>query len=409
MHIALCRPIHLEGGSPLGGSLATQSGTRKYRNGLAKVGKYWWVCLKRGGKKVERSTGCTSRSDAEKVRDALRTQLGLGKHGIDAQGPFDVPSLELAVREWQQANAEVVSGRYLEQMAEMVQIHLGKWKDLPLNEITTEIVEKARKHYLANKGKKTLKGTTFSVEHSKGGANRLVRLLSALYGWAIRSRKYLKERPWHLSEVKVQQRARAVVWPEQVRPFLAAVGNTTRSRIIALSIRMQIGLGLRESETGTAEWEWVDWRNATYMPGKTKNRKVRQIPIPQWLMEELRREWERQGRPSRGLLLRYGKGESLGKSPVYRGFTKNAIRIAGESLKIRGLHPHRLRATFATAHFETGTTLQQIMLMMGHDKPQTTLRYIETRPKEAAKAQDRVAEAMGFAVQATQEGTPQAV
>lgn len=196
---ATCSVVFISGWSIPGGSLATQSGTRKYRNGLAKVGKYWWVCLKRAGKKVERSTGCTSRSDAEKVRDALRTQLGLGKHGIEAKGPFDVPTLEKALSEWRQANAEVVSARYLEQMGEMVQIHMGKWKDLPLNEITTEIVEKARKQYLASKGKKTLKGTTFSVEHSKGGANRLVRLLSALYGWAIRSRKYLKERPWHLS------------------------------------------------------------------------------------------------------------------------------------------------------------------------------------------------------------------
>ena len=70
--------------------------------------------------------------------------------------------------------------------------------------------------------------------------------------------------------------------------------------------------------------------------------------------------------------------------------------MAGATLGIEGLHTHRLRATFATAHFEAGITLQQIMLMLGHDKPQTTLRCIETRQKDAVQARDKVAEAMGF-------------
>ncbi len=94
-----------------------------------------------------------------------------------------------------------------------------------------------------------------------------------------------------------------------------------------------------------------------------------------------------------GYVLQYRDGED----PIYRGLTKNAIRSAGDRLGIPGLHPHRLRATFATAHFEAGTTIQQIRLTMQHDKPQITLRYIETRQKVAVKAQARAAAAMGFA------------
>ena len=61
-----------------------------------------------------------------------------------------------------------------------------------------------------------------------------------------------------------------------------------------------------------------------------------------------------------------------------------------------GLHPHRLRASFATTHFEAGTPLSQIQQMMGHEDPETTMRYIVQRPKDQAVAQERVSELMGF-------------
>lgn len=366
--------------------------SRKYKNGLGKSGKYWWVCINKNGKKIERSTGCVDRSDAEIVRDSLIRQLTFAKHDLKIRGPFDVPSLEKTAMEWAKANEGVYAPRYIDQMVKTVQVHMSPYKHLPLDEITTEIMEKARKKYLTSKGEKVLKGVNLKVEHSLGGANRLIRLISALFGWAIKRRQYIEKRPWNLSEVKVQQLPRPVVWPEQVRPFLEGVNKTTRSRVISLSIRMQLALGLRESETSSADWSWVSWRTSHYIPGKTKNRKLRQIPIPHWLLQGLREEWERQGKPTRGIILKHGAGED----PIYRGFTKNAIRVAGATLGIEGLHPHRLRATFATAHFEAGTTLQQIMLMLGHDKPQTTLRYIETRQKDVVQAQDKVAEAMGF-------------
>lgn len=359
---------------------------RQVKNGLCKRGKYWWVCVKRGGKKIERSTRCTDRSDAVIVRDALLRQLGLGERGIEVKGPFDTPSLLSAAKDWAKAHEGVVADRYREQMIEAIDTHFSKWNHLPLDEITTAVCEEARRCYLATMGRKTLKGITFEVPHTIGGANRLIRLISALYGWALK-RKLISQRPWHLGERKVQQVPRVVLWPEQVRPFFESVKSHTRSRAITLAIQLQIGLGLRETESATARWEWVSWRTQSFNPGATKNRKTRQIPIPPWLLHTLGVEWDRQGKPTTGLILEEASN---------RGFTKNAVRAAGVDLGIEGLHPHRLRATFATAHFESGTPLAQIMLMLGHEKPPTTMRYIETRPKGAAEAQAKVAEALGL-------------
>ena len=359
---------------------------RQVKNGLCKRGKYWWVCVKRGGKKIERSTRCTDRSDAMVVRDSLLRQMGLHESGIEVKGPFDTPSLLSTAREWAKAHEGVVAPRYQEQMIATVETHFGKWNHLPLEEITTAIFEEARSRYLSTMGTKVLHGKTIEMAHSIGGANRLIRLISALYGWAIK-RKMIPQRPWQLQERKVQQVPRVVLWPEQVRAFFDSVGRHTRSRSITLSIQLQVGLGLRETETATARWEWISWRSEQYTPGATKNRKTRQVPLPGWLLDILKSEWQRQGSPTTGLIL---------KAADRRGFTKNAVRAAGSDLGIEGLHPHRLRATFATAHFETGTELSQIMQMLGHTKEPTTMRYIETRPRGAAEAQARVAEAMGL-------------
>lgn len=65
--------------------------------------------------------------------------------------------------------------------------------------------------------------------------------------------------------------------------------------------------------------------------------------------------------------------------------------------KIHGLHPHVLRATFATAHWEAGTPLSLITAMLGHEDPQTTMGYIRQRARDAKKAQTKVAESMGLA------------
>lgn len=366
----------------------------KYRNCIGKNGKYWWVCLHRGGKKIERSTKCTDRSDAEAVRDELIRQHGLARFNLEVPGPFDpptVPTLLETAKEFALVHDGVVSSRYRQQMVEAVERHLAPHKDLPLDQLTTEMLELARKQYLHSVGRKTLKSIEYVVGHSTGGANRLIRLISALYGWAIKSRNYIESRPWTIQESRVQRAPRPVVWPEQVQGFLSAVEKRSKSKIIRLSIRMQIGLGLRESETATADWRWINWRSEVYSPGITKNRRTRQIPIPRWLLELLKAVWEEAGKPAKGLILTYRDEKT-----VYRGFTKNAVASAGNDIRIKGLHPHRLRATFATAHWENGTPLAQIVLMMGHEKPETTLRYIETRPKEAAEAQAKVARAMGF-------------
>jgi len=67
------------------------------------------------------------------------------------------------------------------------------------------------------------------------------------------------------------------------------------------------------------------------------------------------------------------------------------IRAAAKKVGVVGLHPHRLRATFASTHFEMGTSIGQIQVMMGHESQSTTMGYVVTRPADLAQAQEKFA------------------
>jgi integrase len=97
------------------------------------------------------------------------------------------------------------------------------------------------------------------------------------------------------------------------------------------------------------------------------------------------------GEGRHGLIMPGGADGTHGQS-----YTKKVISKAGEKLGLVGLHPHALRATFATAHWEAGTTLNQLTAMLGHKDPNTTMGYIRQRPLSAAVAQAKVAAAMNL-------------
>ena len=373
----------------------TGKNKRRYRNGVCKYGKKWWICVKYKGKKIEKRTDANNIDEAKVCRDAAYDEL---KARFTPNAPASQKflsrfvTLEQAAQLWYADKKGKVAERYREQMLEAVGIHMSEWKGYPVDAVTSDIMSQAVTKYLGTDGKKVLKGKSISVKHTIGGANRLIRLVSALYGWMMDIKKWFDVRPWRHSQLKSQKEQEPVVWTEDIQTFVNKVDDSTSKRIIRLSIRMQIGLGLRETETATADWKWFERRLKTFSPGLTKSKRPRSIPVPPSLYPLLIEEWERQGKPASGHILKY---RDEGK-PVYRGFTRNAIASAGRKMGIVGLHPHRLRASWATAHHEQGTKIDVIMDMAGHKYESTTRLYILKRSKDATEAQDRVSQAMGF-------------
>jgi integrase len=382
---------------------------RKLKRGLYKhpKGTTWHYYKKIKGKIHAGDTGCTLFASAELWLKKYVDDQALTKAGILL---LDAPSLEEALKEWEEAHQHL-GQVHRDQMRQTIEDYFSKLLHYSLNKIGTAEIEKVRAAYLAKPGRGSGRGNkAWPRKHTNGGANGMIKLVSSLFGWAIK-RGWIRARPWKIERVEAQEERSPVLWPEQVIPFLKVIDSDVipadqkgykgkpRNPDVGLSVRMQLGLGLRETESLEARWENVSWRNASFtvtgstaLDTSTKNRKTRDIDLPPWLQEVLEDRWRAAGSPMSGWIL-----PGRQKRPHVTGYTTKAVALAGEKVGEPDLHPNRLRATFATAHYEVGTPLSQIAQFMGHEDPTTTLgHYIVQRPKGGAEAQKKVSYAMGL-------------
>jgi integrase len=202
----------------------------------------------------------------------------------------------------------------------------------------------------------------------------------------------MEKRPFKGKPIKIQEKVSQIIWPEHVFKFLAIVDGLTESKDIKTAIRLMIQLGLRENEALNARWEDFNERQNIYRPAKTKNRETREIGLPPGLLEYLRKNYKHS---KQGLIMPCKEKKDEAR-PHRTGYTRVIIDWAGILMNIRGLHPHSLRATFATAHWEAGTPLSQITSMLGHKNPQTTMIYVQQRSRDTTEAQRKVAQNMGL-------------
>ena len=94
-----------------------------------------------------------------------------------------------------------------------------------------------------------------------------------------------------------------------------------------------------------------------------------------------------------GLIWGHDKKEKNGKLlrnvPHAEKFSRGVIERASKAIGVVGMHPHRLRATFASTLYEMGTPLSQIRQLLGHKNEATTLGYIVMRPRDLGDTIER--------------------
>ena len=313
-----------------------------------------------------RSTRATDYTKAYEI--ALRAYLG----------EPEKPTLKAGVEEWHETNEKVFSPAHLRNVWDLRK-HLGDLADVPVDHLTTERVEGWRNDLLER--------------YSPATVNQRLRCVKLVLNWLIR-RGVLSKLPFVVPMIKLQKKPRVIVPVEKSAVWQESVVRIAGSRwSLATAVMMAFALGLREGEALGARWEWIDWELCTYSPGETKDRKTVPIPMPPWLVDRLR-----QRKRSGGLIAPSPRGGEY--SP---GATWALIREASAAVGVVGLHPHRLRANFATRLSEDGIPVQDIQRLLRHRSLLTTAGYLEPSMDRVAEAQNRVAERLGLAGKKGQE------
>ena len=350
--------------------------------------------------------GCTWKESKTAARIWLNEFRALQADILIGKAKTPALTLKKVYEAWSKAQSDKVSPEHLNDMRVAIMLHAKTFLKTPLNQLDNRAIDGPEgiiTRYLETRGE----GHNGAVlHHTRGGANSLLKRLRSLCGCAI-TQGYIEVRPFTTKDLRVQEEPRGIVWPERMQEFCAEAdrGGPGRKKEIratvalhsAVAIRIMLALGVREDEALNAEWHWIDWRDQVFVVKKAKNRRIRTIHMPDWLTDYLKGLWMKAGHPAKGLIMPDNTKE--GDVPHCSNFTTKPVARIANKLGIADLTPHRLRATFATTHYEAGTPLSQISQMMGHTgktADTTTMGYIVQRPKGQIEAQEKVAELQGF-------------
>lgn len=352
--------------------------------------KTWHYEFRLANKKRNGDTDHPVRSMAVEFLADLKRELRRDQAGLPPKPKADA-TLDAVLQAWELAEAGTLTEKHILDRAYFMRRHLADFLNLPVDKLTTARLDEARAAYLAGTWTNDTWTTCKGHQHTQGGWNHIRRHLVGLVNWGI-SRGMVRAMPFTGKPIKTQQAVRSIIWPEEVADFLEDVRIYTTSHDLRTAIRLMVQLGLREDEALNAKWEYVLARIQTYRVGETKNRKTRDVPMPDGLVEYLRAT---HGQATVGLILAWEDEKGV-RHPHEERFTAKALARVARVRQLPSLSPHSLRATFATAHWEAGTELAKLTAMLGHEDPNTTMGYIVHRPRSAAEAQKKVAETMGM-------------
>jgi len=259
---------------------------------LVRIGRVWHYHFQIGGVRTRRSTRETLHHRAQAVAARAFREAELWSRTGKA-----VPTLREIVSQWLEANRPVISSSHAINVERFGRLYLYDLGEILIDELTTALVESARNRHL--------------LDHSPSTANEWLRIIRLLCNWAVR-RDVIPRVPFAVRMLKLQKKPKAILNASKASDWLTAIDGYERGRRgVSTAVRLMIGLGLREAETITARFEWIDWERRTYTPGISKGREADPLPMPAWLLDYLRPVCR-----TSGLIVTKTDGKScVGRSP----------------------------------------------------------------------------------------------
>ena len=210
-----------------------------------------------------------------------------------------------------------------------------------------------------------------AYEKSRGIKDTTLRgdrdIYHAFFGWLHREGLLPYDPCSNLSPVKKKK--------EKVLPFsdvelekIKSTDLTTRDKAV---ISFLLSTGCRISEVVALNRKDIDFQNMEVkVLGKgNKERIVYFTNVTSMYLEEYLAE-----RKDDSEALFAGKGTDRLKKGAY----EKRLRQIGDQAGVKKVHPHRFRHTFATNLIDNGMPIQEVSVLMGHERIDTTQQYVYT-------------------------------
>ena len=317
--------------------------------------KYWWFKFTFDGEFVQRSSKCKNKRDAEKVESAFRTQLTLGKIGIEPKR--NIPTFEKAADdflEWTKIKiGEATQKRYLYACLPL-KAFFGKIK---VNKIDAPAVE----NYIG--WRKSQKSRKTGAPRTRDTVNREVIILKKILRRLVNAR-ILRDNP----ALTVQQIAgndlsfHVIIYKEE-KAYLLACPQPLKD-----VAAMMLETGMRPIEVFRLRRDDVSLEKNSLQITQSKTKaSIRQIHLSEKAKAILKARIERFD----GVFL-FPQNEKDGRNHVKTldVFHRRAINKLGFKFRL-----YDCRHTFATRALESGIDLLTLASLLGHANLKMVMRY----------------------------------
>jgi integrase len=197
----------------------------RYKNGLARVGKFFHYCFKIKGVQFKGSTHAIDRATAETVLATKRKDALLGPQEIT----LPMPTMKALVESWVKSYGTTYSSKHLESVQGFAKVWINpEIGDCLVNRVSTQRVLDLRRKLLDS-------------GRSPATANLLLRILKLLVSHAVRL-GHIKERPFQVSPLRFQKKPRPIVPAATMSKFLEAAARTSRDAQVGVMLTTMVGL-----------------------------------------------------------------------------------------------------------------------------------------------------------------------
>ena len=202
--------------------------------------------------------------------------------------------------------------------------------------------------------------------------NRIMTGLRFLFRVTLR-RLDLAEEIYHIRE---PQKLPLVMSADEMKRLLAVAGSLK----VRVMLSLGYGCGLRASEIVRLKSKHIDSAQNIIRIEQSKGRKDRNVMLSDEMLGLLRQWWKARPRHDAGIPPQERWLFPSRKSATKPITTRHLNRLFHEAADAAGIRKHvtlhSLRHSFATHLLEHDTHIRKIQLLLGHEKLETTARYL---------------------------------
>lgn len=204
----------------------------------------------------------------------------------------------------------------------------------------------------------------------------------SFFGWLAREQLIERNPMTNIAVIKAQKKVRLPFSPVELAKIYE---NCTNDRDLAICHFLD-ATGGRISEVCALNRDDIDFRTLeiTVLGKGNKERKVYMDTVTAMILQRYL-----DGRSDDSPALFVGKGTTRLMPQGVRAILKRIGSAAGVS----NVHPHRFRRTLATSLIDNGMTIQEVAHILGHERLDTTMKYVHVSDNNVSTNYQRYARA----------------